>query len=236
MKNLLIIILLFFIQESIQSTQLAWKSYVYWQREHGIRKTIEGEGPKVWMFGGSAVWGSYVEWNETIPSLLAKKGFKVTNYGETGYVSTQELILLILELREDTPEIVIFYNGFNDVFSSFQQGVAGIPMNEFNRRKEFNLTKRETVDFRKAQLHEEPWHDPAGLDLEEVFKIRDENLKMAEAIGWRYGFVVYSFLQPNQKFEYKPSLEVPDSLFIDEVHINKIGNEIVANHIYEAIK
>src|SRR5207249_1121775 len=38
------------------------------------------------------------------------------------------------------PTIAVFYDGFNDVFSAAQQGVAGLPQNEFNRRTEFNLS------------------------------------------------------------------------------------------------
>jgi hypothetical protein len=66
--------------------------------------------------------------------------FHIVNFGESGYVSTQELIQLILELKKgNIPDIVIFYDGVNDVFSAFQNKVAGIPQNEYNRRKEFGL-------------------------------------------------------------------------------------------------
>ncbi|MEZ5199092.1 MAG: hypothetical protein R2764_22730 [Bacteroidales bacterium] len=41
-------------------------------------------------------------------------------------------------MQKDIPNLVVFYDGVNDIFSSFQQGKAGIPQNEFNREKEFN--------------------------------------------------------------------------------------------------
>jgi lysophospholipase L1-like esterase len=81
----------------------------------------------------------------TIPALLAKeladKGISVeiTNFGESGYVSTQEVISLLVELRKHTPDLVIFYDGVNDTFSSYQQGTAGLPQNEFHRVSEFGL-------------------------------------------------------------------------------------------------
>lgn len=220
-------------QEVHHLKELVWKPYVYWQRPGGVRPTTDAFGLDVWMFGGSAVWGSGVEWSETIPSYLATKGYTVTNYGEVGYVSTQELILLILELRSATPNIVIFYDGYNDVFSGYQQGVAGLPMNEFNRVKEFNITKKGLVNFIQAKLHDEPRHELRS-DLD-IWKFRDGNIRIAKAIGEQFGFKVYDFWQPERKFGYPASFRVPEEYFIDDVHLTKEGNEIIANRIYEAI-
>lgn len=64
----------------------------------------------------------------------------VTNFGEGGYVSTQEVVALLIELRNhNVPDIVILYDGINGVFSALQTGQAGIPQNEFNREIEFNI-------------------------------------------------------------------------------------------------
>jgi len=141
-----------------------WRSYVYWRRrpflgEHihidpdGIRLTTAAtqqrrvsDPVKIFMFGGSAMWGTGARDAFTIPSLLSEellsKGVAadVTNFGETGYVSTQEVIALLLQLRQgQLPDLVIFYDGANDTYSAYQQRVAGLPQNEFNRVKEFNL-------------------------------------------------------------------------------------------------
>ena len=146
-----------------ESAAMRWAPYVYWRRQayespyinidgRGIRRTWQS-GPetipkrRIFVFGGSAVWGSGARDEFTIPSTLAKTlgqagvDAEVTNFGESGYVSTQELLTLLLELREgNVPDVAIFYNGPNDVFAAHQQGVAGLPQNEFNRRAEFNLT------------------------------------------------------------------------------------------------
>ncbi|MBC8457124.1 MAG: hypothetical protein H8D67_03910, partial [Deltaproteobacteria bacterium] len=54
----------------------------------------------------------------------------------------QEVIDLFLQLQKgNIPNIVIFYDGINDTFSAFQNGISGIPQNEWNRKKEFNLLK-----------------------------------------------------------------------------------------------
>lgn len=102
----------------------------------------------------------------TIPAILARelanKGItaEVTNFGESGYVNTQELIALLLELQhEKIPDLVIFYDGVNDTFSAYQQGIAGLTQNEYNRATELGLTapanraKLWSVAFRNT-LHE----------------------------------------------------------------------------------
>jgi lysophospholipase L1-like esterase len=99
------------------------------------------------------MWGPWVRDDYTIASSLSRalyeKGytdFHITNFGESGYVSTQEVIQLLLELKRGRrPQIVIFYDGVNDVFSAFQNKVPGIPLNENNRRKEFNCEQESNV-------------------------------------------------------------------------------------------
>jgi homoserine trans-succinylase len=50
------------------------------------------------------------------------------------------MILLIRELQRGCrPQIVIFYDGYNDTFSAFQSRIAGIPLNEHNRVAEFTI-------------------------------------------------------------------------------------------------
>jgi lysophospholipase L1-like esterase len=151
-----------------------WKPYVYWRRRpyqgdyinvdsNGLRITPrprrrpQGSGTpvKIFMFGGSSLWGTGARDGFTIPALLASglqhQGLaaEVVNFGETGYVSTQGLITLLLRLREgQRPDVVIFYDGVNDTFSAYQQLVAGIPQNESNRVAEFNLSKADQLTRR----------------------------------------------------------------------------------------
>jgi len=153
-------------REFNRSHVMKWVSYLYWRRQpfrgnyinidsRGIRRSWAPEAKpqrdsdplEVFMFGGSTVWGAGVRDDFTVPSILAKEltkegiECKLTNFGEAGYVSTQEVIALILELqRGNVPDIAIFYDGFSDVYAAYQQRVAGLPHNEFNRVKEFNLS------------------------------------------------------------------------------------------------
>ena len=157
-------------KEFRESSNSQWLSYVYWRRKpyqgqyisidsQGIRKTWSanagqddnGNGLTIFFFGGSTMWGTGARDNFTIPSIfakqLAKRGInaQIINFGETGYVSTQEMILLIRELQKgNIPDGVIFYDGVNDTYSAYQQARAGLPHNEFNRVKEFNSSRRIT--------------------------------------------------------------------------------------------
>jgi len=154
-------------RESHSAHELTWHPYVYWRRSpfkgetinvdaNGIRSTVRCKVPvgkkpvKIFMFGGSTMWGTGARDAYTIPSLLVKDlqaqdiAAEVTNFGETGYVNTHSLITLMLQLRQhNVPDLVIFYDGVNDTFSAYQQNRAGIPQNEFNRVREFNLSRED---------------------------------------------------------------------------------------------
>lgn len=156
-----------YFREFADARQSEWHPYVYWRRrpyrggyinidKAGIRRTWNSTSApspnqlRVFMFGGSTVWGYGVRDEFTIPSLVSKRltnhlatGVWVTNFGEWGYVSTQDVIALVLELqRGNMPDIVVFYGGINDTWAAFQSGVAGIPQNENNRVTEFNSRRR----------------------------------------------------------------------------------------------
>ena len=157
-----------YFREYLGSYRTHWEPYVYWRRvpfegryvnidERGIRRTANaphpgegiGESTRIFMFGGSTLWGTGARDDYTIPSYVSREleaqGFRVevTNFGEAGYVSTQEVIALLRQLQEgNIPDLVVCYDGANDVYSTYQQGRGGRPQNEFQREREFNLTRR----------------------------------------------------------------------------------------------
>jgi lysophospholipase L1-like esterase len=113
----------------------------------GVRKTwnpplmsVGTNGHKtIYMFGGSTVWGTGARDDYTIPLQLAKvlhkngHNIEIINYGESGYIFFQEIINLIILLRDGLrPDYVIFYDGVNDVYGAYQSGVAG-KINNFER-------------------------------------------------------------------------------------------------------
>jgi len=164
------------IEEIEKGRTLRWQSYVYWRRTprrgeyinigpDGLRKTIsvsmtEGATPpiKVFMFGGSTMWGLGAGDDSTIPSIFAEeaknKGIncEVVNFGQYAYVSTQEVIELTLQLQKgNIPDVVIFYDGVNDTFGGFQLSVPGLPHDEIRREKEFCLLERKELQTLAAQ-------------------------------------------------------------------------------------
>ncbi len=78
----------------------------------------------IYAYGGSTMWGMPFEYNKSIPSylseILCEKGLDVNvfNYGMLGYNSLQETVKLFLQLKSGKePDVVIFYDGVNDVLS-----------------------------------------------------------------------------------------------------------------------
>ena len=154
-----------YVAEYERTFLLHWKPYVYFRRPAftgsfirvdslGHRRTIPGprdatDTARVFFFGGSTMWGSYLRDSATIASITAQrldKGasagmtFAVTNYGESGYVFTQGLLELEMQLRTgNVPDVAVFYDGINDVAAAVQMGEAGLPQNEFNRSREFEF-------------------------------------------------------------------------------------------------
>jgi lysophospholipase L1-like esterase len=148
--------------EFAASKRLRWEPHVYWRREpfRGRFITVDSVGRRtwrgallpgasrqVWVLGGSTAWGTYQRDSLTLPSVIAEslhaRGFRdvaVENLGETGYVSMQEVLYLALRLRAGSrPDVVVFYDGLNDVAAAVIAGRAGLPQNESNRAADFRL-------------------------------------------------------------------------------------------------
>ncbi len=116
--------------------RIIYEPYTIWDRRYypgdlvsidheGFRRTTNNsdaeDALKVWVFGGSTIWGEGAPDEETIPSHLAGLmnawgvDTTVKNLGERGYVSTQEVVFLYRELQAGRrPDVVVFYDGIND--------------------------------------------------------------------------------------------------------------------------
>ncbi len=229
-----------------------WEPYVYFREmpyqgqtiqidRRGLRRTwnapmssasSERRG-QVFVFGGSTIWGIGARDEFTIPSLLSKRlaerGFhvEVTNYGEIGYVNTQEVLALWLALRNGArPDLVLFYDGVNEVLSASQNGVAGLPLNEVNRVDDFanrqspgrlvgsaiQIVLKDSASFRLASSivkrlngrtpsrpAEKPFQDRPRSDDElavEILRTFAWNRAFVEELGRRYGFDTLYYWQP----------------------------------------
>jgi hypothetical protein len=110
--------------------QTFYYDYFIWRRGKFSGETIHVDGDgyrrhdqteradaKVWLFGGSTMWGTGSQDDGTIPAHLAKLAGKSTfNFGESGYTAHQSLNLLMKLLTEGgKPEYIVFYDGVNEV-------------------------------------------------------------------------------------------------------------------------
>jgi lysophospholipase L1-like esterase len=211
--------------EHWKEAKMEWYPYVHNRRkpfdgtythvmEGGVRVTknpcAQESSLKIFMFGGSTMWGNGVRDEDTIPSLLSEylcyKGVNVyvTNFGEDGYVSTQEVFTLVLELQKgNTPDIVIFVDGINDVWSAYQNSVAGVPENIFKRRFEFGSYER--YNLRSSNLMKiilylasPPYLYNGKPDMgADIIRIYETNIRLIKALEGEYGFTSFLFWQPS---------------------------------------
>lgn len=255
-----------------------WEPYVYWRRlpfrgqyinisPEGLRDTTPGlaatNGTRplhVHFFGGSTAWGEGVRDAATIPSFLSSQlaqrqiAAEVVNLAEGGYVSTQDLLMLIRRLQQgDVPDVAIFYQGLNDMYAAAQDGKAGIPHNEWNRREEFNLSSRQIQVYKlallgprtglytlrvlqrllagKANVSDLSIPDHLAKDVVAVYSA---NVRAIQALAREYGFVPLFYWQPvlYQKpnltpFEASLKTEQPAQLepyFAETAEIIRAGN------------
>lgn len=216
--------------EASRHTQ--WTSYVYWRRKpfdgdiidvdaHGFRVTPPAPYPPlrtIWLFGGSTAWGTGNRNEGTLAAQLQRiyserapeLGVRVLNFGESGYVSRQSLAAFqsALACPQAPADLAIFLDGANDVFAALQEGQAGLPQNEDNRRREFNSSRQLAQQLRAWALRLEGIArlvepaaapaDPAALDALSV-AAADHYLGQvvqATALAQRYGVDLIHAWQP----------------------------------------
>ena len=179
---------------------------------------------RVFLFGGSTMWGQGARDEHTIASELAKQlaaegvAADVFNCGQLGYVSTQELILLERELqRGNVPDLVVFYDGVNDVGAATQRAIAGQSVHEDHRVDEFNIVYNTTLrrsawglvrgtplfktvrDLRGADKQQiaAHWQDKSFSDVAlGVLTVYNANLRIVTSLGREFGFSVLFCWQP----------------------------------------
>jgi hypothetical protein len=143
--------------------------YVGWRRAPFKGKTIEidqngvrltpgadcsATSFKVFTFGASEMWGTGSPNWDTIPAHLQKGLEKlrpgpvcVTNFAESAYVSTQDVIALLVQLRSgNVPDLVLFYNIGGDIYSAYQSGRAGVSENLDQLTARFEKDREPLVD------------------------------------------------------------------------------------------
>jgi lysophospholipase L1-like esterase len=235
-----------YFDEFRRAVRVDWKPYVeWWQRpfsgvyvtldERGLRRTpgeknASIEALRILCFGGSTMMGMGARDEQTIAAVLAQRlaelGHRaaVTNYGQLGHNSTQEVITLQQLLKAgERIDIALFYDGINEMACAEQTGRADGLFNETRRRAEFNLLHPErrrdlltaavmTAAPRTLRRLRQLTHLrlrgplPAGeadlsrLDLAElarnVISTYLANLRLVRLLAGEYGFEAIFFWQP----------------------------------------
>lgn len=105
--------------------------FVEWRRAqyHGKAVTVGADGDRVMpattkapvgtvlFFGGSTMWGTGVEDDQTIPAFFNRlePDFRVVNHGESGFSTRQDLAQLVNLVNQNEPmDLVVSYDGNND--------------------------------------------------------------------------------------------------------------------------
>ncbi len=207
-----------------------FEPYIHWRRNefsgafinvdnNGVRRTVK-ESPskdsrKIFMFGGSTMWGTGSPDDKTIPSLVqAKLGARadVTNYGESAYVSTQELNALLLLLSQgEVPDAVVFYDGVNDGYAGAYS--PAIPRDPHNLRLRDNIERPLALEALRRSNYKKlfqffagkgkftAWDEKIAPSISQnstgVVDMYEAHIKQVKALAKEYGFEAYFFWQPN---------------------------------------
>ena len=250
-----------YVREFNASLQMEWAPYVYWRRRPmrgelvnvdsaGRRHTVQAPTRtavprRVYFMGGSTLWGTGQRDAWTIPALVAARlrernveDVELTNFGETGYVFTQELLGLEMALRGGArPDVVVFYDGINDAASSAQSPECGLPQNETRRAFEFALgrfiSQRSRRDFgalwRTARARSAIGIGGArGVQVDTaavahgIVDCYTRTAQLVEMLSGRYGFRVLYFWQPTPATSPKPltsyEMAVVDTASAEPLH------------------
>ena len=221
-------------QQKVQKVH--FEPYYHWKQfEHvgkyinidasGVRKTVKDPnvkgGKKIFMFGGSTLWGHGSPDESTIPSIVQSHlgdAYEVYNFGEDGFVSTQELNYLLYQLSlGNIPDAVIFYDGVNDGYAGAYS--PAIPRDPQNLRMDYlnksenglvqliaqsNYNKFAQYVVRKMRggnNGSEVWDKKIKPDIRinasNVVKMYEAHIKQVQALAKEYKFKVFFFWQPN---------------------------------------
>ena len=215
-----------------RAAELQYEAYEEWTSIPNLRQPGRHVGPdgfrivpydkppkdnarKVFILGGSAVFGTTNRDSETVPAYLGRSlgpEFRVFNLGEGGFNSVQELnrLMRVLALG-NIPNIVIFYDGFNDVWNGVVQApvIRGHMYLDYFQDSLFEgnmflgpLKKTNLYHLSKwvqARILPRPKEEDRAADFKasRVVDLWLENMRMAKAICDQYGIQSYFIWQPS---------------------------------------
>ena len=237
-------------RELEDSAKHQYLPFVEWRRQafrgrfitvdkDGVRQTLNShcDDPhslQIWMFGDSALWGTGVDDANTLPSHLARlysqsgQSVCIKNYGEAAWVSTQELIQLLLQLKHAgrRPDIVVFYDGTDEIFMPDPDAPQDVHQGYRRFRELLNnaqaeakpgllfLDKSNTVRAlellakKMNRRRNRPKNTLAAPEVQSLAKSfvdnYEKNLQVVDALSRTYGFRPFYFWYPTSSFGNKP--------------------------------
>ncbi len=182
------------------------------------RENNTPEAISIGFFGGSTMWGTGVADDNTIPAIFDQltTRYEVSNYGEGGHTTRQMLALLInlIDTRK-LPDVVVFYDGFNHIWTHCNYAVTRLLNGHMVERKlRRALTERPQGGFVYADVVAPPVAFVRRLIGEKRFirnefvchddPVRAEQVaealvriwEMADTLVSHYGGRFFAFLQP----------------------------------------
>lgn len=220
-------------------------------RGHEFSKHKESGVYRIVMVGGSAAWGWGASSNETtIEGYLERylndiqnvKQIEVLNFAQSGYTSSQEIILW-REILEYDPDLIIHYTGFNDIYIGFlglspgwnypeiQEGVLSEDMFSvffkafrlklkaiLNATQGFMESFRlySSIEYRLKLIFESKNKTRVAFsNSSDIADIFSENMYFSTKVAESYDASILIFLQPVLLIDKKPLTDWENALLTD---------------------
>jgi len=175
---------------------------------------------KVFMLGGSVMWGYTARDTFTIPALTAHalagmgvRDVEIRNLAQRAFNATQESNTLTLELAHGrVPDVAVFLHGFNDMMTAVKYGKPGFTYGQDGVQRFIDLgtrgfwqelvglgrhsavVQRLSETIRPAQdSHPKPGAEILCSDVAGYYRNVTRSI---EALGREYGFTPIFLLQP----------------------------------------
>lgn len=245
---------------------LSYEPFVMWRHtpyqgrhmvfdEDGFRRTVDpgkagctGERT-VMMLGGSTIGTGLFRDEDTIPSLLSQRlnallpdvCVRVLNRGQTGYNNDNETVLLYRRLAAgERPDLVVFYDGANDLMHKVVHGVPHMRYDLFKGITNSPLANL-VLHLRLVQLltgarPDDPVSDAAEAEERSAATARSiaGNAAVAAATGEALGFKVVMALQP--VIFTKQSLSAEERSVLAKVERAEPLFDQAAERFYDAVR
>lgn len=173
-----------------------------------------GEPLDVWFFGGSTMFGFSAQRDDhTIPSEVVRLAeadgvdVRAHNFGSPGYVNMQETALAAQLLAAgERPDLMVFYDGINDLALQFQQGFGGIGIaGDPSDLSAFGFRELLAGQFTGSAEPPSPLGSvpdlgrPPSADavIDALHEVYGRGIGLADALGAQYGVPVAHFWQPD---------------------------------------